>query len=93
MRGASVSGCRTVSLAPARRRDISLDPRLDRTQFLLIFSVGFVESGQQRSQVDLSKQIAFDLENQPLELGTICTRHRPNDKQAISWALSKTAHL
>jgi hypothetical protein len=95
MRGASVSGCLTVGLVPARCRDISclLDPFPDGSQFLLIFSEGFIESGHQGSQVGLSKHVAFDLENQPPELVTICTRHRSNDKQALSWALSKTAHF
>ncbi len=94
MRGASVSGYLTVGLAPARCRDISSlpDTSLDGLQLPPIFSEGFVERGQEGSQVGLGKQVAFDLENQALELGTICSRHGPNDKQAISQTLSKTAH-
>jgi len=94
MCGVSVSGDLTVSLAPARCRDSAslLDTSLDGLQLPLIFSEGFVERGQEGSQVGLGKQIAFDLENQPLELGPIGSRHNPNDKQAISWPLYKTAH-
>ena len=77
MCGVSVSGDLTVSLAPARCRDSAslLDTSLDGLQLPLIFSEGFVECGQEGSLVGLGKQIAFDLENQPLELGTIGGRH------------------
>ena len=84
----------TVRFAPARCRHVSrlVETSLDGSQFLLICSEGCIESGHQGSQMGLSKQIAFDLENQPLELGPIGSRHNPNDKQAISWPLYKTAH-
>ena len=74
---ASVSGYLTVSFAPARCRHVSrwLDMSLDGPQFLLICSEGCLKSGHQGSQMGLGKQIAFDLEHQPLELGTGGSRH------------------
>jgi hypothetical protein len=74
--GVSVSGGFTVSLAPARCRDLSLDPSLDGLQWLPIISERGIDSEQQGFQATLTKQVTFDLENQALELGTIGGHHR-----------------
>jgi len=84
---------KSAASAYGRHTSRWLHPSLNGLQFVLIIGKDLVERSQQCSEVGPSKQIAFDFENQPLELGTVRRRHRPNRKQTISRALYKSEHI
>jgi hypothetical protein len=59
----------------------------DGSQFLPATGDRCTGGVQQRSQVRLSQQVTLDLQDQALELGSICSGHRPTLPVLVHGAL------
>jgi len=65
----------------------ALQASFDFLQIPAVIGDGVTRGGQQRSQVRLGQQVAFDLQDQPRELGAIGNGHTPTLPASVARAL------